>query len=230
MFSSNFQRAYIIKKYINNLLIHRQRSQNNMHFFSSSHPTSSNQSTSTRPLLSVETSRFHALDKKKREEAQGKYREFEDMKALQKRAATFSVDDWREYLFAFAAMGIHRGRVYLSSNRLNEATEIVGQIANVCEHFEPIDYYNFLRLLMTFEFSFGDWSELPVNVQENVCAWFSKNYERLEGSAFFEVRDWVCTQGYSPIVIIWVLLPYSVMQFRGLFQVLILFRYDVICD
>lgn len=122
-----------------------------------------------------------------REEAQGKCQAYEDMKDFQKRAVDFSIDDWREFLAAFAAMGIHRGRVYLSSKRLDEMTEIVGRIADFCEHFEPIDYYNFLRLLLTFEFSFSDWHELPDQVREGVCRWFVKNFEQLEPSAFFEV-------------------------------------------
>uniref|UniRef100_A0A914XIS6 ATPase expression protein 2, mitochondrial n=1 Tax=Plectus sambesii TaxID=2011161 RepID=A0A914XIS6_9BILA len=152
-----------------------------------SSPIHLNQTTNDRPLLSSETSRFHELDKKAREKAHGKFKAYEDVKDLQKRAVNFTVDDWREFLVAFAAKGVHGGRVYFSSNRLEDMSDIVSRIANFCEHFEPIDYYNFLRLLLTFELSFNDWKKLPETVGENVCAWFMKKYEQLEPSAYFEL-------------------------------------------
>uniref|UniRef100_A0A914WUN8 Uncharacterized protein n=1 Tax=Plectus sambesii TaxID=2011161 RepID=A0A914WUN8_9BILA len=141
------------------------------------------------PLLPIEASHFHALDKGLREKAQGKYKAYEDVKDLQKRAPNFTVDDWHEFLCAISAMGIYGGRLFFAKNELSAMTEIIGHLAKCCERFaEPIDYFNFIRLLLRFEDSFNRFrNDLPAEVKENVSKWFLKNFHRLEPSAFFEI-------------------------------------------
>lgn len=129
------------------------------------------------------------LDKGIRERSQEKYKAYEDVKDLQKRAPNFTVDDWHDFLCAISAMGIYGGRIFFAKNELATMTDIIGHIARSCERFqEPIDYYNFIRLLLRFEDGFNRYkNSLPVEVEQSVSKWFVNNFERLEPDEFFEV-------------------------------------------
>lgn len=156
-------------------------------FSRETHPNTTN--VPSRLVLSADTSEFHKLDKALREKSQEKYKAYEDVKELEKRAPNFSVADWHEFLCAISAMGIYGGRIFFAKNELSTMTEIIRHLAKSCERFEePIDYFNFVRLLLRFEDGFNRFrNPLPDEVEQSVSKWFLRNYHRLEASAFFEV-------------------------------------------